>query len=305
MYPKINKERKDTQNSCIFAASNVLNEKEMKKSMICAALATALLAGCSGDEKAAQARLDKAREMYERNELFGAKNEIDSLRALYPKEVKVLKQGLRLMREVEMKEAERNIAYCDSLLPIKLEEVEGLKKGFVFEKDSAYEEIGNYIWKRQTIERNVQRCYIRCGVSEEGEMYLASVYYGGRPIEHTGIRLSLKDGQFAETASIPYDGGINYRFKDMGSTTEVVTYKGEHGIDAVKFIYDNADERIKVEYTGGKPYVIYMADADKKAVVSTFNLATVLSDIQNMTTLKEKSEKKIAYLKSKIEKPEP
>ena len=305
MYPKINKERKDTQNSCIFAASNVLNEKEMKKLMICAALATALLAGCSGDEKAAQARLDKAREMYERNELFGAKNEIDSLRALYPKEVKVLKQGLRLMREVEMKEAERNIAYCDSLLPIKLEEVEGLKKGFVFEKDSAYEEIGNYIWKRQTIERNVQRCYIRCGVSEEGEMYLASVYYGGRPIEHTGIRLSLKDGQFAETASIPYDGGINYRFKDMGSTTEVVTYKGEHGIDAVKFIYDNADERIKVEYTGGKPYVIYMADADKKAVVSTFNLATVLSDIQNMTTLKEKSEKKIAYLKSKIEKPEP
>lgn len=305
MYPKINKERKDTQNSCIFAASNVLNEKEMKKSMICAALATALLAGCSGDEKAAQARLDKAREMYERNELFGAKNEIDSLRALYPKEVKVLKQGLRLMREVEMKEAERNIAYCDSLLPIKIEEVEGLKKGFVFEKDSAYEEIGNYIWKLQTIERNVQRCYIRCGVSEEGEMYLASVYYGGRPIEHTGIRLSLKDGQFAETASIPYDGGINYRFKDMGSTTEVVTYKGEHGIDAVKFIYDNADERIKVEYTGGKPYVIYMADADKKAVVSTFNLATVLSDIQNMTTLKEKSEKKIAYLKSKIEKPEP
>ena len=305
MYPKINKERKDTQNSCIFAASNVLNEKEMKKLMICAALATALLAGCSGDEKAAQARLDKAREMYERNELFGAKNEIDSLRALYPKEVKVLKQGLRLMRKVEMKEAERNIAYCDSLLPIKLEEVEGLKKGFVFEKDSAYEEIGNYIWKQQTIERNVQRCYIRCGVSEEGEMYLASVYYGGRPIEHTGIRLSLKDGQFAETASIPYDGGINYRFKDMGSTTEVVTYKGEHGIDAVKFIYDNADERIKVEYTGGKPYVIYMADADKKAVVSTFNLATVLSDIQNMTTLKEKSEKKIAYLKSKIEKPEP
>lgn len=101
-----------------------------------------------------------------------------------------------------------------------------MKKGFAFEKDSVYEEIGNYIWKQQTIERNVQRCYVRCGVNEEGEMYLASVYYGGRPIEHTGIKLSLKDGQFAETASIPYDGGLNYRFKDMGSTTEVVTYKG-------------------------------------------------------------------------------
>ena len=210
MYSKSNKERKDNQISCTFAVSNTLNEKDMKKLAICITLIAAILTGCNGDEKAAQARLDKARAMYENNEFFGAKNEIDSIRALYPKEVKVLKQGLTLMRQVEVKEAERNIAFCDSLLPIKLEEVEGLKKGFAFEKDSVYEEIGNYIWKQQTIERNVQRCYVRCGVNEEGEMYLASVYYGGRPIEHTGIKLSLKDGQFAETASIPYDGGLNY-----------------------------------------------------------------------------------------------
>ena len=163
MYSKSNKERKDNQISCTFAVSNTLNEKDMKKLAICITLIAAILTGCNGDEKAAQARLDKARAMYENNEFFGAKNEIDSIRALYPKEVKVLKQGLTLMRQVEVKEAERNIAFCDSLLPIKLEEVEGLKKGFAFEKDSVYEEIGNYIWKQQTIERNVQRCYVRCG----------------------------------------------------------------------------------------------------------------------------------------------
>ena len=172
MYSKSNKERKDNQISCTFAVSNTLNEKDMKKLAICITLIAAILTGCNGDEKAAQARLDKARAMYENNEFFGAKNEIDSIRALYPKEVKVLKQGLTLMRQVEVKEAERNIAFCDSLLPIKLEEVEGLKKGFAFEKDSVYEEIGNYIWKQQTIERNVQRCYVRCGVNEEGESIL-------------------------------------------------------------------------------------------------------------------------------------
>ena len=94
----------------------------MKKLAICITLIAVILTGCNGDEKAAQARLDKARAMYENNEFFGAKNEIDSIRALYPKEVKVLKQGLTLMRQVEVKEAERNIAFCDSLLPIKLEE---------------------------------------------------------------------------------------------------------------------------------------------------------------------------------------
>ncbi|WP_278623541.1 hypothetical protein [Parabacteroides gordonii] len=273
----------------------------MKKSAICIALAAITLAACNQTEKEAQARLNNARSMYERNEFFAAKSEIDSIRALYPKEYKVLKEGLTLMRQIELKETERTIAFCDSLLPIKIEEAEALKKGFNFEKDSVYEEIGNYIWKQQTIERNVQRCYIRSGVNEKGEIYLASVFYGGAPINHTGIKVSTPDGQFAETATIAYDGGVNYRFKDLGKTTEVVTYKGEKGLDAAKFISTNVKERIKAEYTGGKPYTIYIADGDKKAIAATFDLATVLSDLENLIKEKDKSTNRIAYLKNKLE----
>lgn len=273
----------------------------MKKSAICIALAAITLAACNQTEKEAQARLNNARSMYERNEFFAAKSEIDSIRALYPKEYKVLKEGLTLMRQVELKEAERTIAFCDSLLPIKIEEAEALKKGFNFEKDSVYEEIGNYIWKQQTIERNVQRCYIRSGVNEKGEIYLASVFYGGAPINHTGLKVSTPDGQFAETASIAYDGGVNYRFKDLGKTTEVVTYKGEKGLDAAKFIATNVKERIKAEYTGDKPYTIYIADGDKKAIAATYDLATVLSDLENLIKEKDKSTNRIAYLKNKLE----
>lgn len=102
----------------------------MKKSAICITLATLALAGCNNDEKNAQARLDNARSMYEQNEFFAAKNEIDSIRILYPKEFKVIREGLTLMRQVEQKEAERNLAFCDSLIPVKQQELEGLKKGF-------------------------------------------------------------------------------------------------------------------------------------------------------------------------------
>lgn len=272
----------------------------MKKSAICIALAAVTLIGCNNNEKKAQARLDSARNMYERNELFAAKSEIDSIRILYPKEFKVIREGLTLMRQVEQKEAERNLAFCDSLLPIRQQELEGLKKGFNLEKDSAYNEIGNYVSKQQTIERNIQRSYIRSGVNEKGEMYLASVYFGANPLNHTGIKLSTKDGLFAETPAIPYDGGLNYRFKDLGNTTEVVTYQGEKCEDAVKFIFSNQKERIKVEYTGGKPYVLYIADADKKAIASTYELAVVLSDIEKLTKEKEKSIKKLAYLEKKL-----
>lgn len=272
----------------------------MKKSVISIAFAALALAGCNQDGKKAQERLDNARNMYERNEYFAAKSEIDSIRLLYPKEFKVIREGLTLMRQVEQKEAERNLAFCDSLLPIRQQDLEELKKGFKLEKDSAYNEIGNYVSKQQTIERNIQRCYIRSGVNEKGEMYLASVYFGAKPINHTGIKLSTKDGLFAETPAIPYDGGLNYHFKDLGNTTEVVTYQGEKCEEAVKFIFANQQERIKVEYTGGKPYILYIADADKKAIVATYELAVVLSDIDKLTKEKEKSIKKLAYLEKKL-----
>ncbi len=259
-----------------------------------------LWTACNQQEKEAQARLDKARAMYEQDEYNAAKNEIDSLKILYPKELKVLREGLTLMRQVEIKESERNIAFCDSLLPIRQQEFDELKKDFIFEKDSVYDEVGKYIWKQQTIERNLERCYIRSGLNEKGEMYLASVFYGGKPIEHTGIKVSTPDGEFAETTSIPYDGGVNYRFANLGFTTEVVTYNGENGLEAMKFIADNTDKRIKVDYTGGKPYVIYIADGDKKAIAATYNLGVVLGDIVKMNLEKEKSEKRLAYLKAKL-----
>ena len=76
--------------------------------------------------------------------------------------------------------------------------------------------------------------------------------------------------------------------------------QGEKCEDAVKFIFANKEKRIKVEYTGGKPYILYIADADKKAIASTYELAVVLSDIEKLTKEKEKATKKLAYLEKKL-----
>lgn len=271
----------------------------MKKSIygLCLLL---LLGACNRSEKEARIRLEKAQASYEQNDLFTAKQQIDSIREIYPREYKVIREGLQLMRRIEMKEQMRNIAYCDSVLPVRLQEAEELKKNFVLEKDTAYNPVGNYIFKDQTIERNIGRSYIRCGVTETGEMYIASVYYGNKPLGHTHIKVSTDDSLFAETIPIAYDGGNNYRFEDMGMTTEVVTYAADKGKDAVKLIYANPDGRIKVEYLGGKPYVLYMADADKKALRATYDFASVLNDIEHMTKNIEKGEKKLEYLQKKL-----
>ena len=263
-------------------------------------LITLLLAGC-GKSKEARAHLAEAKKLYEIQNFEEAKKAIDTIRVRYPREIGVLKETLALMRMVELGENTRNIAYCDSLIPIRLEEAEKLKKGFILEKDTAYVDVGNYVWQQQTVERNVERSYVRCGVSEKGEIYLASVYFGSRAINHTGLKLSTPDGTYAETIPIPYDGGMNYRFKDLGNTTEVVTYKSEKCIDAVNFVYSSGDRiRIKVDYTGGTAFSLYLSENDKQAIKATWDLAAVLNDIETMRKEKERSTKIIMYLDAKL-----
>ncbi|MDR2138778.1 MAG: hypothetical protein LBP50_04435 [Tannerella sp.] len=258
------------------------------------------LTACGKTEEARE-QLQQARILYENKQFSAAKNAIDTLRMRYPRELEVLKETLVLMRLIERGESERNIAFCDSLMLVRTDEAGKLKRGFVFEKDSVYEETGNYVWKQQTVERNVERSYIRCGVDEKGEIYLASVYFGKRPLNHTGLKLSLPDGTYAQTASIPHDGGMNYRFKDEGNITEVVTYKGENGLSAINFVYSSDEKaRIKVEYTGGAAFSLYLGENDKKAIRATYDLAVVLKDIEFMRRGKEKSVKKLLYIDSKL-----
>ncbi len=273
----------------------------MYRQFIIIITAVLFFTGCS-DKKEAEKMLREATTMYEHQQFLSAKNKIDSLNLLYPNEVEIRREALTLMRLVERGECTQNIAYCDSMIPVRTKELEDLKKGFVFEKDSAYNELGSYIWRTMTIERNVQRSYIRCGVNEKGEMYMASVYFGSRPINHTGLKFSISNENFAETPSIPYDGGVNYRFKDLGNTTEVVTYKGEHCKAIANFAYTAAKERIKAEYTGGRKFALYLSENDKKGIRATYDLALVLSEINAMQKEKNRSEKKILLIEEKLKK---
>jgi hypothetical protein len=277
----------------------------MKILKVCCVLLLLLPMACGREKREAGKRLEEAKRLYEEKRFSAVKSVIDSINILYPREISIRKEAFTLMRLTERGESERNIAYCDSLLPIRRTEVEGLKKGFVFEKDTAYDEIGRYIRQTMTVERNVERSYIRCGVNEEGEMYMASVYFGSQPIGHTGLKFSTKDGSVAETPSIPYDGGLNYRFKDMGNTTEVVTYNGEHCKTIAGLVcLTDGKNRIKAEYTGGKPYTLYLSDVDVKAIRATYELAMTLSEIYALQKEKARSEKKIMQIDAKLNRNE-
>ncbi len=272
----------------------------MRQPVVSILLATLIFSACQDNEKSAQAIYNQAYTLYSEGNLAAAKRQTDSIALLYPKEFATIRKGQQLIRKVTLSEQERNLAFIDSLLPLRTEQVEALKPKFYFELDTAYQKIGDYVFKLQKLEKNVQRCYIRAQTNEDGEMQLASVYYGAQPINHTHIKLTLPDGTYVETAKIAYDGGRNYRFEDMGVTNEVVTYKEGADNGAIELIATNSNKRIKVNYEGGRPYIIYMDAQAKESVATTLQLSQLLSEIKNLKREQGLTQKKIEYLTTRI-----
>ena len=256
---------------------------------------------CNSDKKQAEAFLENAQKLYEQGEYVPAKNNLDSIKILFPKEFETQRKGLDLRRLIEIKENELNIIFCDSMLTIRLSEAEKMKQGFIFEKDPKYDEFGKYIDKNQQLESKLQTSYIRTNVNEIGEIFLYSVYYGSRPINHTRLKVSKSNGtEYTETQNIPQDGGMNYSFVDGGMTTEVVTYTNGKDNGVVNFIYNNKESTIKAEYLGKGNYSFNISLADKNVLVRTLDFAIVLSDIEKLKKEKEKSTQRLKYLESRL-----
>jgi hypothetical protein len=259
-----------------------------------------VLIACNGEKKKAQAMLVQAESFFAQSLTDSALITLDSLKTRYPKEFEVLKAAQTLRRQIEVENAQQTIAICDSLLPIREAEIEKIKQSFIYEKDPEYDDVGKYFDKSQKIENKLQRSYIRCWTTEQGEFFLASVYYGKAPIGHTGLKLSLRDGSSVATADIPPDGGLNYSFRDLGMATEVVTYSSAKDGSAAHFIYDNSAKTINAEYTGGKRFLLTVQPADVKALVHTMDFAALLAETEKMKTEREKASTKLEYLNRKL-----
>ena len=148
------------------------------------ALFALLLAACDdGGEKKAQLHLQKAETALKQENFNEAKLQIDSIRILYPKAFEARKQGIRLMQQVDLKEQQKSLVYLDSMMQVKQAQLDSIKGNFVLEKDTAYQEVGNYFYPTQTVEKNIGRSFLRGQVNEQGEMSITSIYCaGGKPV---------------------------------------------------------------------------------------------------------------------------
>ena len=269
----------------------------MKKTGLSALLALAICAGCSdGGEKEAQIRLQKAEVALQQENFSEAKLQIDSIKVLYPKAFEARKQGIKLMQQVDLKEQGKTLVYLDSMMQVKQAQLDSIKGNFVFEKDTAYQDIGNWLYPTQVVEKNVGRSFLRGQVNELGEMSLTSIYCAGGQLNHTSVKVSVGD-TFAETPMT----NDSYTTTDLGRTIEKADYKVGNDDGVTGFIVANADKNIQLTFIGDKTYRMAIQKNDRKAIVELTELARILSGMEEIRKQQKEANLKIQFVTRKIE----
>jgi len=288
----------------IDAPGKTNNRKKMKKTVILAIVAFITATGCKEDvEKSASRHLENAREAFSELNYSLAKQEIDSIRILYPKAFEARKQGLALMQEIEMAEQLRSIEYEDSMIALAKAAFEAIKGNYMFEKDEQYQDMGSYTIKSQDPIRNIERNYIRGKVDELGRMTLVSHYRGNAYIHHDQIRLNVGE-TYVETPV----SDERHEFTDLGICYERLSFMNGNDGGAAAFINENLDKDIT--YTlyrqtepGSKRAVsgnLKMNREDRYAIAQLYNLSQVLLSLNGHRTIRDEAERHLNFIRSRM-----
>lgn len=272
----------------------------MKKAGLTTLVLAALLTACGSDDKKAGELFQRAELSFADGDYSLAKLQIDSIRTLYPKAFDVRKSAVRLMQQVDLKEQQKTLVYLDSVMAVKQAELDSIKGRFVLEKDTAYQEVGNYFYPTQVVEKNIGRSFLRGQVNEMGEMSLTSIYCAGGNIHHTAVKVSAGD-LFAETpASVD-----SYETTDLGKAIEKADYKLGNDGGVIAFLVANRDKKnIRLEFIGDRNYKTVMQPNDVKAIAELSELARILTGIEEIKKEQKEANLKIQFVTRKIEEAE-
>ena len=199
----------------------------------------------------------------------------------------------------EFVEQRKSLIYLDSMMVVKQAQLDSVKGNFVLEKDTAYQEVGNYFYPTQTVEKNIGRSFLRGQVNEQGEMSLTSIYCAGGTLHHTAVKVSVGD-TFAETPA----SKDSYETTDLGRAIEKADYKmGEDG-GVIAFIVANKDKNIQLQFIGDRTYKTAMQPNDRKAIAELTELARILSGMEQIRKDKKEANLKIEFVTRKMQEQE-
>ena len=254
-------------------------------------------------EKKAGHHLDNAKEAFSLGNYNVAKQEIDSIKILYPKAFEARRKGIRLMQQIEEAEQMRIIEYEDSMVAVAQAAFDKIKAGYAFEKDERYQDIGLYTIKSQAPQRNTDRTYIRAQVDELGRMTLISSYRGSSYIHHDWLKLSVGE-VYVDTP----ESNDRHEFEDLGVYYEWLSFINGNDGGAAAFISANRDENItftlyrKTGPDSSRPVYrnLKLNKDDRYAIARLYELSQVLLSLNEHRNLRDDANRHLLFIRSKM-----
>lgn len=255
------------------------------------------LLSCVNKSKKASDYLRNAENEYLAGNYENAKSNIDSIKLLFPKAFKEIREGFDLMQVVRKAENKRNISFIDSMIDANIIKLKELQRNFDFVRDENYQEFGNYIPKLTPLSQSLTTNNLRSGVSEKGILFLESVLIGDN-LNHSKIRISTPDGSYAETLEVTADG-LNYKFTTSEKRYEIVRFIGGDENGVAEFIYTFQDRPLTLTYLGRRNKSIPLSKATKTAISQSFEMSSVLLEMEDLKYEKGKTEALLRYLEQR------
>ena len=275
----------------------------MRKSLLLLAVMVFTISCGENIEQKAGHHLDNAKEAFSIGNYNVAKQEIDSIRILYPKAFETRKQGIKLMQKIEESEQMRIIEYEDSMIAVAQAAFEKIKANYAFEKDERYQDIGLYTIKSQAPQRNTDRTYIRAQVDELGRMTLISCYRGSSYIHHDWLKLSVGE-VYVDTP----ESNDRHEFEDLGVYYEWLSFINGNDGGAAAFINANKDANItftlyrKTGPDSSRPVYrnLKLTKDDRYAIASLYDLSVILLSLNEHKNLRDEANRHLMFIRSKM-----
>lgn len=194
---------------------------------------------------------------------------------------------------------ERSLRYTDSLLELTLPQVDPMLKKFSYEKAERYEDHGHYVHRLLRTTANPSRCFLQPYVSDDFRVSIRSYYYGSRFIRHQRIVLS------ADSLTCAAMGRL-HDFEQDGAH-EILTVDDEQQVlRLLQFVDAFSSVRIRVQLFAEqheKPsYTYYISDMEKQALIDTYALATLMSDIHRLEKQQRQASLEIEKYQKRLQK---
>lgn len=246
-----------------------------------------IFTSCSSKNEGANSLLESARIALAQNDFQSAKNNLDSIKILYPKAFEQQHMAFALLDTVRRAENDFIMQQCDSLISRLIPQVDSMKTLFHYSIDKNYQEAGVFVPKMVWNNGQLQFNTLRPGVAENGELYIESIYIGSQI--HDQIKASTKEGNSAESLTVN-DDGLNFRFTNLGKQYEIIKFTGSALNGIADFIITNQEKAITLTLTGNSKYSYQIPANTKKAISQSVDLSVTMLQLDSLKEEKKKAE---------------